>query len=281
MLLVDESRTYYSGYLAVRMLFSHCNKLDCIAKFLACKNVGKVKSIDTDHRGGFKADIFSKGKRTHDHQLVGRVEARYIKGRIGLCQTVPLCFGKSLCIGFAVLCHLGKDIVAGAVHNSVEGFVFVCQKTVVQSADNRNAATAACLKAYNNTVLAGSCKKFLAIVGKKSLVGCNYILLGIQSLDDKVLCQCGAADQLNYNTNLGILKNFVKVLFIKFLGQPKCLCVVKFDIHNIFKKKWNVCPFPQEFVIFNQNLSCAAAYCTAAQNSNSVSVIQLHLKIPL
>ena len=113
-------------------------------------------------------------------ELVRRVEAADVEGRIGLGVALGLRFREHVGELALVLLHLGQDVVAGAVQDAVDAAHLVGRQRLAQRLDDRDGAGDRRLEVEGNAALLGELGQLGAVVGQQRLVGGHDVLAGLQ-----------------------------------------------------------------------------------------------------
>jgi hypothetical protein len=185
-------------------------ELDGVAH-LAC-----VDDVDrTDLRDAFpvnvsKTDVLAEAERGEDGQLVGRVVALDVEGRIGLGAAHLLCLKESgLKVGRtdpvrAFLAHAGQDEVGRAVEDPADGGNVVGRKPLVERAQERDSSPDRPLEEEADLVGDRGPDEVDAVGGDKGLVRRNHVFLGLESAVDQVPREIHRSGQFQNDVDVGV-----------------------------------------------------------------------------
>src|SRR5688572_3227208 len=111
---------------------------------------------------------------------MGGIMAFNVEGRIGLGIAEPLRIRETVLEADAFRFHARQDVVARTVQDAEDTADLVSRQRLAKRLDDGNATSYGRLIVEEKTVFLGNCRKFNAVLGKKSLVGCYDMLAGLK-----------------------------------------------------------------------------------------------------
>ena len=141
MLVVDERGADLQAQAAV-LPVGDGQQLDGVAELLAVADVAELQRVDARDGDGVEVDLQPERQRREDRQLVGRVGALDVQGRVRLGEASLLGAGQGVGVGLVPLRHRREDVVARAVDDAVQRVDAVGDQPVGQRPDDRHAAAA-------------------------------------------------------------------------------------------------------------------------------------------
>src|SRR5690606_25597885 len=146
----------------------------------------------------------AEGDGGEDAQLVRRVDAFDVEGRVRFRVAEFLGLGEHFTEVAPLLGHFGQDEVAGAVDDAGQPFHAVGREAFAQGLDDRDTARHGRLEGDANLLRFGGGEDFIAVFGDQRLVGGDYVLALFNGHKHEILGHGGAADQFHQYVDLGI-----------------------------------------------------------------------------
>ena len=125
----------------------------------------------------------AEGQVGQDRQLLGRIRAVDVHGRVHLGVAQSLGFLDGVGVGNVFLFHLGEDEVAGAVENGRDRFDLVGRQALADVGDDRNAAGHRSLEGDRPAQFASPIEQLRPMLGQQGLVGRDHVLAAFQQLE--------------------------------------------------------------------------------------------------
>jgi hypothetical protein len=136
---------------------------------------------------------------------VGRVEAADVEGGIGFGIAFVLRLFQHLGKGAVLLLHLGQDVVAGAVENTIDAADLIAGERLAQRLDDRDTSRHGRLELEGHGARFRQARQLGAVLGQQGLVGRHDVLAGLQRRRTRGARHALlAADQLDEHIDAGI-----------------------------------------------------------------------------
>ena len=218
---------------AVMVHLGDAQKLDAIAQFLGIvdihrRDLGYALGINSG-----EIDSRAKRHRRQQGQLVGRVHAVDIEGRVGLGIAKLLRLGQHVGEIAAGLAHGGQDIVAGAVQDAVQAGDPVAGQPLAQRPDNRDAAGHRGLISQRYASGLGLCRQIGAVMGQQRFVSGDYVAAGLEGgFAHRLGRAVAAADQFHHHVGVGRARHsdgIVEPLEAGYIHAPVEVAVARRD----------------------------------------------------
>jgi hypothetical protein len=135
---------------------------------------------------------------------VGGVDAFDVEGRVGFGIAQRLRFLQHLGEGQALVAHLGKDEVGGAVDDAGQPLDAVGREAFAQRLDDGDAAGNGGFEGDHHALLLRGGEDLIAMHGQQRLVGGDHVLAVFDGLEHQLLGHAVAADQFDDDVDLGV-----------------------------------------------------------------------------
>ena len=189
----------------------------------------------------FKIYKLTKCKCGQNCDLTACVVTLNIRSRICLCISFCLCILQYFVKVRTFHAHLCHHVVCRSVEDSCDLVNLICCQRGIQRTNDRNTASAACLKQEIDVLCFCNFHQFHTKLGYQRFVGCCHALSCFQTAFDKCVSRFQPSHCLNYNFHFRIIDNLLKIMN----DQMLCRISWKFSqIQNIF----NIDFFPNTFV---------------------------------
>ena len=188
-----------------RILLGDGQELDAVPQLPRKGDVHSVDLLDALDVDVGEADVPVVGQGGQDLQLVGRVQAAHVQGRIRLGVALGLGLGQHLGEGLAGLGHLGQDVVRGPVDDAHDGLDVVRHQALTHRPDDGDGPTHAGLEAQIHPLRRGRLVDLQAVLGQQGLVGRDQVLPLLHRLQAERSGHAGPADQLHHDIHLGVV----------------------------------------------------------------------------
>ena len=152
------------------------------------------------HPGGVDAGV--EGERGQDGELLRRVYAFDVEGRIGFRVAEALRFRQGVREAAPVLFHGGENVVRRAVDDARQRIDAVGGKPRAQRIDDGNAACHRRLEAERQAAFTGGGEEFVAAGREQRLVGGDDVLASGDGVFHQRLGNALAADQFNQHIDV-------------------------------------------------------------------------------
>ena len=195
-----------------RIVLSNRQKLYCVTEVSCIFDIAGFNAFNAFNLYIVQIEASIEGDRCQNSNFTRSIQTADIGSRIGLCIALGLRFLQYLVIIKVFVSHLGQHIVGGAVHDTHDRGNLIGCHTGFQRSDDRNTAADAGLKHKVAVVLMCQREQLGAEFGQNVLVGSNNMLAVGKGSGDKFLGRMLAAQQLNDNINILILKHLIGVV---------------------------------------------------------------------
>jgi hypothetical protein len=128
------------------------------------------------HRQSVQGEIPAVGQPDEQNQLVGRVHALDVEGRIGLGIALVLGLGQGLGKGQALVAHLGQDVVGRAVQDADDASDAVAGQGLLEGLDNGHGPGAAGFVIEAEPLLRGQGEQFRPRAASRALLAVTTCL---------------------------------------------------------------------------------------------------------
>jgi hypothetical protein len=148
----------------------------------------------------------AEGQLDQQRQLVRRIDAVDVVRRVCLRQPLALGFLQYHVELAALLRHGAEDVVRGAVDDAVDGAVVIGRQSLLQRADDRNAAADAGFVPDIDTSFLCCTEDFRAVHGEQRLVRRHYALAVGNAAQHKTPRRLVAAHQFDDDVDRRIVE---------------------------------------------------------------------------
>ena len=164
----------------------------------------QIQLGDALHRDLIGTYLMTEGKVGQNADLPSGINALNIGG--GVCFGIALFLSQLQNLGKrrALLDHLGKDKVCGAIQNAVNLINAVCGHALRQRVQNGNAAANTGLEQIVDMILPCQFQQLTAMLGYQLLVGGNNVLPGHKAPAGIVIGCVHAANGLHNHLNFTV-----------------------------------------------------------------------------
>ena len=149
---------------------------------------------------------------TENGQFVRRVDAVDIECRIGLRIAEALRLRQHVGEFPVVIAHLGKNEVAGAVHDPREPADMVARKPLADRFDDRDPARDRGLEGHHDTLALCGRKDLVAIQRNQGLVSRDNVFAVLDRPHDQLECGLLATDQFDDDLHIRIVHDGPRIL---------------------------------------------------------------------
>ena len=189
---------------AVAGVLGDAQVLDAVTELGGALHILDGDAADAFHVHLGKLQRNTEGDGGDDGELVRRVHAFHVEGRVRFRVAQALRFFQHFLEGAPALLHLGEDVVAGAVDNARHPVDVVGGQAFTQGFQNRDAAGHRRFEGYVHAVLMGGLEDFVAVLGDQRLVGGDDVLAVLDRGEHQLAGGVGAADQLHQNVDFRV-----------------------------------------------------------------------------
>ena len=171
-----NQRRMYAQFDTVAAMPRNAERLDAVAEFIG---IGEVHGADLADALGvhlFELQRDAEGDGRQDGELVGRVNAINVDGRIGFGVTQALCFGQHGLEIRATLVHLGEDVIASAIDDASHSLNAIAGQAFTNGLDDGNAARYRSLERHHDALALSGVKDLVAMQRDQRLVGGDHML---------------------------------------------------------------------------------------------------------
>ena len=172
-------------------------QLDSVAELLCVLDVGRVELGDALDVRLVEAHRIAEGDGAHDRQLVRRIDAFDVEGRIGLGVAQTLRFLEHGFEAQALVAHFGQDEVGRPVDDPGDPLDAVGGQPFAQGLDDRDAAGHCCFESDGDALLLRRVEDLVAVGRQQRLVGRHHVLPVFDGLEYEFLGHTVTADQLD------------------------------------------------------------------------------------
>ena len=205
----------------------------------------------------------------HDGELVRGVDAFDVEGRVGLRVAAGAAPPSSTSSKLgALVAHLGQDEVAGAVDDAGDPFDAVGGQALAQCLDDRDAARHRGLERHHHAPLLRRREDLVAMPGEQRLVGGDHVLAVLDRLQDQILRDLGAADQLDHDVDVGIAHDRERIGGHLGGAADDALGALQILVRDDLKRDGAAGAAGDFFLIAAQDRKRAAAYGADAQQAD-------------
>ncbi len=197
----------------------HAQVLDAVAQRFGVVHVGGGQSGDAFGVGLVELQRDTECDGRQDRQLVRRVDAFNVEGRIGFCVTQRLRLGEHVFEGATLFAHLGENEVAGTVDDPRHPVDTVGGQAFTDRLDHRNAAGNRRLECHDHAFLARLGKNFITVNGNQSLVRGDHMLAILDGLEYQLAGNGIAAHQLYDDVDLRVRGHFEDIVGNRNTGR--------------------------------------------------------------
>src|SRR5690606_24337120 len=187
----------YTQLDALAGVLGNAEVLDAVAKRFRRFHIFGGELADAFGIGLGKLQRNAEGNGCQNGQLVRRIDAFHVEGRVRLGIAERLRFFQHIVKGTALVAHFGEDKVAGAVDDAGYPVDLVGGQAFAQRLEDRDAAGHGGFKGHVDTLGVCRGKNFVAVLGNQRLVGGNDMLAVGNGLQDQFTRRGGATDQLD------------------------------------------------------------------------------------
>ena len=208
----NHCRVNTQTYTVFRIVLGDCQKLYCVTEVSCIFDIAGFDAFNSFNLHIVQIEACIEGNRCQNSNFTRSIQTADIGSRIGLCIALGLRFLQHLVVIKVFVSHLGQHIVGSAVHNTHNRGNLIGCHACFQRSDDRNTATDTGFKHKVTVVLMRQREQLCAEFGQNVLVGSNNVLAVGKGSGDKFLGRMLAAQQLNDNINILILKHLVSVI---------------------------------------------------------------------
>jgi len=183
--------------------FDDGQQFDPVAELVGVTEVFQREIADAFDMDRVHPEPAAVGQRGEDRGLVRGVEAVDVERRIRFGITELLRVGEHGVERGALILHPGEDVVAGAVHDSVNPVDPVRDQSFAERFDDRNAARHARFVADVDAGLFRRVENLLAVQGEEGFVGGHDMFPGGDGVEDELAGERGAADKFDDDVRSG------------------------------------------------------------------------------
>ncbi len=164
--------------------------------------IGRCNVTDAGDRNLRRIDGVTKGNAGENCDLVARIQAIEVQAWISFGIAGLLRLSQRLRELDSVLLHLREDVIAGAVHDAVDGLNLVRGQRLGNGADHWDAARDTCFNANGQVLLLCQREQLLAMQRDQCLVGRNHCFAVLQARADYVIGNIGATHRFYYDIDI-------------------------------------------------------------------------------
>ena len=208
----NHRRVNTQAYTVFRIVLGDCQKLYCVTQISCIFDIAGLNAFNAFNLYIVQIEACIEGNRCQNNDFTRSIQTAYIGSRIGLCIALGLRFFQHLIVIKVFVSHLGQHIVGGAVHDTHDRGNLIGCHTGFQRSDDRNTAANAGFKHKVTVVLMCQWEQLGAEFSQNVLVGSNNMLAVGKGSGDKFLGRMLAAQQLNDDINILILKHLIGVI---------------------------------------------------------------------
>ena len=173
------------------------------AERVGLRDIGGAHLRDAAHPHAREIDPRAEADGREDRQLVRRVHAFDIEGRIGLGKAQPLRFGQHVAEVRAGALHRREDVIAGAVEDAVNLGERIGRGAFAQALDDRDAARHRRLELERGVMALGDLRQLQPVMRDHRLVGGDEALARAQRrARQRQRRAVRAADQLYHHVHV-------------------------------------------------------------------------------
>ena len=170
--------------------------------------IGDVLLFDIPYTLGIgfvKLQRDAEGYGAHDGQLVRRIDALNVEGRVSLRITQRLGFLQYLAEVPALVAHLGQDEVSRAVDYARSPLNAVRHQALAHRLDNGNPAGDCGLECHDHAFFPCGAENLIAVYGNHGLVCGNYMFAVVDGAQDHFLRRGVAAYQFDDDVHFRVI----------------------------------------------------------------------------
>ena len=198
----------HPGFDAAIRPARYAQMLDGVAQFRRVTDVFRGDAGNTFGENAVHAEAHIEGQRRENRELVGRIDAFHIEGRIGFRVAERLCRRQGIPECGALLGHGRQYVVRRAIDDAGNGTHPAGREPPGERADDRNAAGHRCLEAEPHSLLGGAGKQFVAVPGDDRLVRRDHGLPARQGVPHQARGAVLAADEFHHHVDIVVEQGF-------------------------------------------------------------------------
>ena len=182
---------------AFRRVLGDPKQLDPVTKLFSVLDINRFELGDPFDVGLVEAHWITKGYGTHQRQLVGRIDALDVEGRIGFCIAQPLRLLENGIKRQTLAPHFGKNEVRRAVDDPGNPFDVIRGQSLTQRLDDRDAPSHRRLERHHDAIFLRGSKNLVTVLGQQGLVGRDHMLAVFDCLEHQFAGNAIATDQFD------------------------------------------------------------------------------------
>ena len=183
----------------------HAQQLHAIAKLVSPFEIFGCNGGDPFHINCALIDFRPESQARQNRELLRRIMALDIEGRIRFGVTEPLRLLQTLRESELLLFHTRQDVIAGAIENSIDACERIAGQALAQRFHDGNGTTDRSLEIEGDVVLLGNGGQCDAVPGKQSFIGGDDRFLGRERRRDRGTGGIAlSADQFDEHVDLAI-----------------------------------------------------------------------------
>ena len=182
---------------AFRRALGDAQQLDAIAELFGVFDVGRIQLGDAFDVGLVELHRDAERQRGQDGDLVRRIHAFDVEGRVGLGVAQTLRLFQHGVEAQALVAHLGQDEVGGAVDDARDPLDAVGGQAFAQRLDDGDAAGHRRLERDHHALVLRRLEYLVAVRGQQRLVGGDHMLAVGDGLQHQLFRHAVAADQFD------------------------------------------------------------------------------------
>ena len=237
-------------------------------KLLSALHVQRCNARDSLPVHILHRHVAVKRQRGQDAQLVGRVIALHVRGRIRLSQPQPLRVGQHVRISRAFVGHSGQDIVRRAVDNAHHRADPVGLKRTVDRPNDRHRAAHACLVIQPGGMLPRGADDLRPMRRQRHLVGGDDAFAVFQRAHHIGSRRLLAAHEFHHHVDFRVVEHVLRAIRQQRRGNRPRAALVQRTHENFAHLKADAFVFFDLRPIRFQQFIHAAADVAAAQKTH-------------
>src|SRR5579875_731399 len=192
-----------------------------------------------------------------------------IQGRVRLRQSAALGMGQHVGEISPAFRHRTEDVIAGAVHNSIDGALAVSDQRFTQRPDYRDSTADAGLQSDEAAPARRRFEDPIAMLRQQRLVRGYDIFAGLEGLEDEASGGLDPAKQFNHHVNIGAGHQSGGVAGDQVRSQTQSAIRSQAAIGNSRQLQARAEPGGKHGGMAAQQFDDSAADCAAAEQSNA------------